>query len=240
MYGLNRWVAIVLSMNEEYQHQFQGGQIPNIPSCSGLYAWYYKPLVIDEATIIGTLTSFLNNPVEVGVEVNMRYGLKLVSTSALKAQFGSQKQSSLEVINQAIEKSDEFFINFFQSEAVKNFSRPIYIGIAKNLNTRVYGQHYMNLVEMYDMDSPVNRFLSIYPNSTMQEVMNTLSLPHSFALEARVRNIAPRDLQVNIFKTTSLPVDIGTDGDDPDTETPARRALERILQLIADPICGRR
>lgn len=173
-------------------------------------------------------------------EVEMRYGLKLISESQLKAEFGSQKQSAFEVINQATKQSESFFSDFSKSDFIQIFSRPIYIGIAKNLNTRVYGQHYSSLVEMYDITSPVNRYLSIHPDSSVQEVIDSLGLPHSFAIEARVRNIAPRDLVVNIFATDSLPTDIGDDSDDPQLDTPSRRALERLLQLVADPICGRR
>jgi hypothetical protein len=35
-------------MQETNKYQFQGSQIARIPPISGLYAWYYKPLVIDE------------------------------------------------------------------------------------------------------------------------------------------------------------------------------------------------
>lgn len=227
-------------MQDFRQHQFKASQIARVPYYSGLYAWYYKPLIIDEESIIKTLTSFIDTSTKVFTKVEMRYGLKLISESRLKAEFGSQKQSAFEVIDQVVKKSDNFFSDFFKSSFVQNFSRPIYIGIAKNLNTRVYSQHYSSLIEMYDITSPVNRYLSLHPDSTVQEVMDDLDLPHSFALEARVRNIAPRDLVVNVFITDSLPEDIGSDSEDPQFDTPSRRALERLLQLVADPICGRR
>jgi hypothetical protein len=227
-------------MQEANKHQFQGSQISRIPAISGLYAWYYKPLVIDEITITKILSSFLETSTEISTEIQMRYGLRLVAKSPLKTEFGSQRQSALEILDQAIEQADSFFMNFFQSSAVQNFSRPIYIGIAKNLNARVYNQHYLPLSDMYDMSSPVNRYLSIYPDASVQQVMEGLNLPHSFALEARARNIPPRDLVVHIYTTDALPSDIGPDTDDPQLDTPARRALERLLQLVADPICGRR
>jgi hypothetical protein len=227
-------------MQESHKYQFQGSRISRVPSYSGLYAWYYKPLVVDEEAIVKTLTSFIDISTKVLTEIEMRYGLKLTSKSILRAEFGSQKQSAYEVINQVASQSDNFLTDFFKSNFVQSFSRPIYIGIAKNLNTRVYNQHYSNIVEMYDITSPVNRYLSIHSNATVQEVMDNLELPHSFALEARVRNIAPRDLVVNIFTTDLLPNDIGIDSDDPQFDTPSRRALERLLQLVADPICGRR
>ncbi len=227
-------------MPKENPDQFQGSQISRIPSSPGLYAWYYKPLVFDENTITKTLSSFLETPTEISTEIQMRYGLRLVARAPLKAEFGSQGQSALEILDQAVDQADKFFVDFFRSNAVQNFSRPIYIGIAKNLNIRVYNQHYLSLSDMYDMSSPVSRFLSIYPDASVQDVMERLSLPHSFALEARSRNISPRDLTAHIYTTDALPSDIGFDTDDPGLDTPARRALERLLQIVADPICGRR
>jgi hypothetical protein len=220
--------------------QFQGSQISRIPLNPGLYAWYYKPLVIDEGTITKILSSFLETSTEISTEIQMRYGIRLVAKAPLKTEFGSQRQSALEILKQAVEKSDSFFMNFFRSNAVQSFSRPIYIGIAQNLNYRVYNQHYLTLSDMYDISSPVSRFLSIYPDASVQQVMERLGLPHTFALEARARNISPRDLVVHIHTTDALPSDIGPDTDDPQLDTPARRALERLLQLVADPICGRR
>lgn len=227
-------------MQENFQHQFQGGQISRVPSCPGLYAWYYKPLVLDEKTIVKVLSSFIENSSEILTEVEMRYGLKLVSKSLMKAEFGVQKQSAKQIIHQVVEEADSFFMDFFKSDIFQSFSRPIYIGIAKNLNTRIYKQHYLSLVDMHDMSSPVTSYLTGFPETTVQDVMNKLSLPHSFALEARVRNIAPRDLTVHVFTTNSLPSNIGIDSEDPQFDAPSRRALERLLQLIADPICGRR
>lgn len=227
-------------VNDILRQRFQGSQISKVPALPGLYAWYYKPLVIDEKSISRNLSSFLNSTVKVSTEIEMRYGLKLVSKVFPSAEFGSQRQSPAEVVYQAVTQSGEFFSIFFNSGIVENFSRPIYIGIAKNLNNRVYNQHYSSLVSMYDIDSPINRYLSRHPNSTVQELMNSLDLPHSFALEARVKNLAPRDLSVSVFVTDQLPEDIGSDETDPDLDSKSRRALERLLQLIADPVCGRR
>ncbi|MEB3290026.1 MAG: hypothetical protein VKI82_08920 [Leptolyngbya sp.] len=227
-------------MTQEYKTSFQGNQITKVPTESGLYAWYYKPLVVDEGNIAKTLSSFLQDSPKAVAQIEMRYGLRLVSEFFLKPEFGSQRQSPPDLIEQVINESSSFLVDFFKSSETQHFSRPIYIGIAKNLNDRVYKQHYTSLIEMYDMRSPVYRHLSLNPNSTVQEVMDKLNIPHTFALEARVRNIAPRDLAVNIFVTNSLPKDIGSDIDAPELETPARRALERLLQLVADPICGRR
>jgi hypothetical protein len=88
--------------------QFQGSQIARIPPSSGLYAWYYKPLVIDENTISKTLSSFLETSTEISAEIQMRYGVRLVAKAPLKAEFGSQKQSALDVLGQAVSKPTIF------------------------------------------------------------------------------------------------------------------------------------
>lgn len=221
--------------------QFRGSQeISDIPDLSGLYAWYYKPGYIDKSLIQGTLSSFFEDPARLSTTIRMRYGISLNSESSLTLNFGSQKQTATDVVSDAIHEAGEFFIEFLQSESLQVFARPVYIGIAKNLNKRIYEQHFTTLIQMWDDDSNISRCLDTYPGSTVQFVMDNLNLPHSFPLEARVRQIAPRDLVVNIFPTESFPIDIGGDSDEMQNETSARRALERLLQLLADPVFGRR
>jgi hypothetical protein len=145
------------------------------------------------------------------------------------------------LINACVKEGREFFLEFFQSPFVQYFTRPIYIGIAKNLNARVYQQHFMQLGEVWEDSSPVSRLLSRGDKLSVQQVMKRLDLKHSFALEARVRSIAPRDLEAHIFRTDKLPTGIeDTEDEEGCGGAAARRALERILQLVADPICGRR
>lgn len=227
-------------MQQDIPNQFQESQIAKITHQSGLYAWYYKPKVIDQQTVSRTLSSFLETPIEISTNIQMRYGVRLVSTSSLNLVCGSQQQAASKVLEEAIACADNFLIDFLKSNTVQIFTRPIYIGIAKDLHKRVYCQHYLSLIEMWDLDHPVSRHLATYPNSTIQSIMDKLNLPHSFALEARARQIAPRDLIVHIFPTNALPKNIGSDSDAPKSDTPSRRALERLLQLVADPICGRR
>jgi hypothetical protein len=222
------------------QTEYQGSQIARIPHQQGLYAWYYKPGVIDEQAISKTLSSFLGTTIEISTSIQMRYGVRLISTSPLNLVCGEQQETASKVLDEAIANADKFFLDFFKSNAVQIFTRPIYIGIAENLHKRVYRQHYLSLTEMWDDNHPVSRHLTAYPQATVESVMKLLSLSHTFALEARVRQIAPRDLVVHIFPTTTLPKDIGPDSDEPKQDTAARRALERLLQLVADPICGRR
>lgn len=221
--------------------QFQTGrEIAKIPSISGVYAWYYKPLFVDANTLTKILASFLETPGEIQAQINMRYGIRLVSQSSLNIFYGSQNQSLTEIFSEVIEYGENFITQFFQSEAVLLFTRPIYIGIAKNLYTRVYQQHYLSLDKMWNDNSGISKYLTLHPDATVQEVMNDLAMSHSFALEARVRKIVPRDLMVNIFPTEDVPNEIGVDSEDIQADTPHRRILEKVLQIMADPICGRR
>jgi hypothetical protein len=223
------------------QKQFQGGrQIAQIPKTSGLYAWYYKPLITNTDTLTKTLTSFLEYPCQIHSQIDMRYGVRLMAESSLDMYYGSKNQSVSDIFAEAIQCGENFIIHFFKSEAVQFFTRPIYIGIAKDLYTRVYTQHYLSLDQMWDDNSRISKYLTLHPNATVNTVMETLNLNHSFALEARVRKIASRDLMVSIFPTDNLPVEIGGDIEDDSSETNYRRILEKLLQIMADPICGRR
>ncbi|MEQ9549132.1 MAG: hypothetical protein RIM23_05895 [Coleofasciculus sp. G3-WIS-01] len=223
------------------QWQFQGGmQIARIPSVPGLYAWYYRPLARDTRAISKTIASFLEVPGEIKTEIQMRYGIRLVSKSPVNVVYGAERESPIDVLNEVIDYAEQFLVDFLNSDAAYSFTRPIYIGIAKDLYTRVYTQHYLSLDAMWDDNSSVSKYLNLFPHATVQSTMDKLNLYHSFALEARVRKIAPRDLMVHIFPTNSFPSDIGSDYDDPKLETASRRALEKLLQLVSDPICGRR
>jgi hypothetical protein len=94
------------------------------------------------------------------------------------------------------------------------------------------------LTQLWDDSSAVSRFLAANEDVTVQTVMDRLDLSHSFALEARVRGISAKDLMVTVLVTERMPKAIGPDDGGSDSST--RRALERLLQLLSDPICGRR
>jgi hypothetical protein len=216
---------------------FHGGaEFAKVPRAPGLYAWYYKPVIADPAVIARALASFLGRPGELHADVMTRYGLRLSARSPLAAQYGSDRKSPEQVVEDAVAVAEGFVADFFTSEALQHFTRPIYIGIARNLYDRIYDGHYAQLDDLWDSASRVSRFMTAHPGTSVDEVASMLNLKHSFALEARVRGIAPRDLLVRVYAIQNLPVDIGRDEDD----APSRRALERLLQLIADPIFGRR
>jgi hypothetical protein len=173
-------------------------------------------------------------------EIRMRYGVILEGRTNLSVSYGAQRQPAVDVLAEAIERAGEFFSKFFQSKTLQLFTRPIYIGVAKNLHQRVYQQHYLTLDEYWGVDNAINKFLTSFPTSDVQSVIDRFDLQHTFALEARVRGISPRDLTVHLYPTDELPTDIGPDSDNPLTDSPTRLALERIFQLLADPVCGRR
>jgi len=225
---------------KENERQFQGNQISRIPKVAGIYAWYYKPLVVVQDSLHEVLKTFVEDSSNIHTEIKMRYGKRFVSDTSLDAVYGTKKESFDDILSESLLCAGNFLEEFFRSSSVQLFTRPIYIGIAKSLHERVYSQHYLSMSDMWDDDSSVSKRLNIFPNSTPQEVIEALGLPHSFALEARVRGISPRDLMVHIFPTQSLSLDeLGLDLDDSNDDPSARRALERLLQLVSDPICGR-
>ena len=111
---------------------------------------------------------------------------------------------------------------------VPYFAKPLYIGIdTKNLHRRIK-EHYDLLDQLWNPNSVISKYLAGHPNATLEEVLKELNLTHSFAVEARVKEITLRDLVVCVYQIERL--------DSPDE----LKKLEHILQLLADPICGRR
>ena len=219
--------------------EYQGNRITEIPERRGLYAWYYRPTNINRDAIVRTLSRFLAVEPLISTSIVQRYGLRLTARAKAQPALGADGQAIPDALNEAFSKAEPFLKWFFKSDQFVHFCRPIYIGIAKNLHDRVYNQHYMLLTEYWEPQLPVSKYLSANPSASVQEVMEGLDLPHSFALEARVFEILPRDLMVSVIATDEVPLEVG-----PDTptnhETSTRRALERLLQLLSDPICGRR
>lgn len=87
---------------------------------------------------------------------------------------------------------DEPFMQwFFRSPQFVQFSRPVYIGIARNLYTRIYGQHFLSLTDYWDDHSRVSLYIRANSEASVQNVMDSLDIQHSFALEARVRVSPP-------------------------------------------------
>lgn len=218
--------------------EFQGSRIANIPDQPGLYAWYYRPTVIRRETTPTTLARFLGGQVRISTEIHQRYGVRIAAEMFGETLLGADRQPVGDAIAEAFDEAEPFLNWFFRSAQFAYFCRPVYIGIAKNLYERVYNQHYLALTEYWEDTSRVSRFLAANGRASVQEVMDRLDLPHSFALEARVRGVSSKDLMVSVLVTEDMPSAIGPDTGTSDTST--RRALERLLQLLSDPICGRR
>ena len=218
--------------------EFQGSRIAYVPDKPGLYAWYYRPTSVRRESTPGTLTRFLSAQTRITTHIHHRYGLKVVGEAIGETFLGADQQAVGDAVTEAFEEAEPFLDWFFRSSQFVHFCRPVYIGIAKNLYERVYGQHYLALTDYWDDTSRVSRFISANSQTTVQNVMEGLDLPHSFALEARVRGISSKDLMVSVLVTEEMPAAIGSDTATSDSAT--RRALERLLQLLSDPICGRR
>lgn len=219
--------------------EYSSRRLADIPEQPGLYAWYYRPRSVNRENILRTLNRFFAPEHRISTEISHRYGMKLVGTAVGEIVFGSDQETVSKAMEEAYDNAEPFLDSFFKSEHFVHFSRPIYIGIARNLKERVYRQHYVSLTEMWQDHSPATRYLQANPDASVQQVMNSLDLAHCFALEARVRGIAPSDLLVAVLTTDQMPESIGSDSVT-SSEPASRRALERLLQLLADPICGRR
>jgi hypothetical protein len=218
--------------------EFQGTRVSYVPDKPGLYAWYYRPTSIRRESTPGTLTRFLSSEIRITTHVHQRYGVRTIGQSIGETFLGAEEQAVGAAVAEAFDEAEPFLDWFFRSEQFVHFCRPVYIGIARNLYERVYSQHYLSLTDYWDDTSQVSRFIAANGQATVQNVMDRLDLPHSFALEARVRGISSKDLMVSVLETDEMPPGIGPDT--PTSDSATRRALERLLQLLSDPICGRR
>jgi hypothetical protein len=217
---------------------FQGSRICYVPDRPGLYAWYYRPMSIQRELTPGTLTRILSSETQITTQIDQRYGVRVVGRAIGKTIIGAEEQDISVAVTEAFDEAKPFLDWFFSTGQFIHFCRPVYIGIAKNFYERVYKEHYVSLSELWEDTSRVSRFISANGHTTVQNVMDRLDLSHSFALEARVREISSKDLMVSVLVTDRMPSEIGSDAASSDSAT--RRALERLLQLLSDPICGRR
>ena len=206
--------------------EFQGSDIVDTPELPGIYAWYYRPPVFGhrEAKTLGRL---ITRPSSVKTEIVMRYGLMWEVDSDVNVLHGGKqkRQPADQVVVDAVVDDSSSITSFLQNLMVPYFATPLYIGIDnKNLRVRI-NMHYRSLNQHWEPQGPISKYLGDHPCADVEEVLNQLGLNHSFAINARVKGIAPRDLVV-----CACPL-----------EVPAKlRDLEQILQILADPICGRK
>jgi hypothetical protein len=207
--------------------EFQGSDIVDTPELPGIYAWYYRPPIFGnrEAEILGKL---ITNPSRVKTEIALRYGLMWTTDSDVDVLYGTKRQPADKIVLEAVAGGGDLVESFFKSLMLPYFAKPLYIGRSENLYQRVYKEHYVSLTELWELDTPVSKYLAGHPDATVKEVIEQLNLPHSFAVEARVKGLRTGDLRVCVCQ-----IEIS------DSQAELRR-LEQILQLLADPICGRR
>ena len=202
--------------------ELQGSDIVGAPQQPGIYAWYYRPRVFgnSEAETLGKL---ITTPSSVKTEISLRYRLTWNVDSNANTLYGKDRQPVTNTIFELVADGGDLTKCFIQKLMVPHFAKPLYIGITNNLSTRVK-EHYDSLTELWDLDAPISRYLTGHPNADVEEVLDQLGLNHSFAISARVKGIAPRDLVACV-----CPVE----------NSDKLRNLEQILQILADPICGR-
>lgn len=207
--------------------ELQGSDIVDTPQLPGIYAWYYRPRVFGdrEAEILGRL---ITNPSRVKTEIALRYGLVWTTDSEVDVLYGVRRQPAVEAVSEAVGVGGSLVKSFFKNLVIPYFAKPLYIGRSENLFQRVYEGHYVPLTEFWEPSNPVSKYLAAYPHATLKEVLEKLKLSHSFAVEARVKGLRAGDLKVCVcqMELSNNPEEL--------------EKLEQILQLLADPICGRR
>lgn len=202
--------------------EFQGSNIVDTPELPGIYAWYYKPRLLGDREV-EILVKLITNPCSVKTEIAMRYNLVWATDSDASVLYGKERNSINKVIAELINDGGDLTRHFIQKFMAPHFAKPLYIGISDNLSTRVKS-HYNSLTQLWDSDARVSRYLAGHPNADVEEVLEQLGLDHTFAIDARVKGIVPRDLVVCVC-LVETPVEL--------------RNLEQVLQILADPICGR-
>ena len=203
--------------------EFQGSNIVDTPELPGIYAWYYRPHTFGEnvSEIMGKL---IKHPARVKTEIALRYRLMWAIDSDFEVLYGAKGTPADEVVSGLVTNSGDLTKTFIQNVMVPHFAKPLYIGKSNNLFRRIYKEHYLSLAQLWDMDASVSQYLASHPDAAVEEVLEKLGLKHSFAIEARVKRIATRDLVVCVCTFENL-VEL--------------RNLEQILQILADPICGK-
>ena len=211
--------------------EFQADGKIKAPELPGIYAWYYRPLVFGTGDI-NKLSKLITTPSCVKTEIGMRYGLTWETDSDVNILYSAKRKTVDEFLLGTFDKSGELIRTFFLDNMVPHFTKPLYIGIdRKNLRERIL-KHRDLLDKFWNSESPIHQYISANPDATVEDVIKNLKLyvpdldvTHTFALNARVKGLTLRDLVVYVY-----PIEKQDELSD----------LEKILQLISDPICGKR
>lgn len=227
--------------NEYLIEAFYGSQIASVAMRPGIYAWYYVPNAAKTALAekaLPVLESFIAERQQAQIRVSDQYRVAMSGSATLHRQPLEKGVSFREGLERILAKP-MVRERLLSREFVTAFCRPIYIGITERpLRTRLYDEHYLALDELWDDASAVSRYIAARDQPpSLEEVASALGLLHSFALEARVRGIRPRDLLVHAMY---LPADeVAEIAEAGGSMAEPLRDLERLLHLLSFPVCGR-
>ncbi|MFH0288045.1 GIY-YIG nuclease family protein [Vibrio owensii] len=213
--------------------KYKGSKIAQVKESGGIYAWYYRPSIPSYEKLANTVDQIVQSScLSISTQISGRYGAKHLSDSQALLTFGYKELSPREIVDNCIRDGGDELLSFLQDEDVILFSRPLYIGISKNLYSRTFEQHYRKLQSYWEEDSSVSKFLRIKPDASVQDLINELDEKHSFALEARVKRVPPRDLLLVVNYRDELA--------EQTTKMSSERKVEQLLHLMTDPVLGRR
>lgn len=207
----------------------------------GIYAWYFSPRQLDVQDLPQAVAALSLSANQITTSVRLDYGTQLVGSGYSKAVYGSAQENVQDVIAGVVESSGALVAEAFCSILAPLFTRPIYIGMASSLYDRLYDNHYKELSGYWEPGNAINEFLLVCETSShsdmVMHVMDKLGLGHSFALEARVRGFRPSALIV-VFTLFDEDASLALLRERVDGRK-HRRQLERALQIISLPTCGK-
>lgn len=217
--------------------QLRASRVYTAPSEPGLYAWYYRPSSTDPKSLAAQIANLCIGPANAAFSLKLDYGLRFESRAQSTTRTSDGK-SLAEVIEEAFSESLDVLSEMLSNHLAPFFTRPIYIGMASSLRSRLYDGHFKEMLDLWDPDHPVSIFLettettSRHPAEIVEMVCRKLSIPHSFALEARIRGFATNELFVHYIVMPNAKTGNTADKGE-------RRAAERLLQLVSLPVCGK-
>ena len=215
---------------------YRGPKTFRAPEEPGIYAWYYCPASSSDRAARSfpeRLGRIIETRYRADLSLRLRYGLRLNLSDEATVEVNGRSARSL--VEDCVERGGEYFANFLRDTMTPVFARPLYVGITKNLRRRLYEEHYLGLCAYWE-DNSVETYLRAHEGATVDAVQAALGLLHSFALDARVRGVPPTDLVAYGYPTADLKQWI----DEDDNEENSDRIVEQVIQLLADPVCGRR
>ena len=214
---------------------YELGQFEQVPSASGIYAWYYRPKISEKslkdleselqnislADRKIRISAFLQREIfeflrEEDYVATMDGGLRPNYVGRLK--FESPLSESL-CVKIAQNPSQLWSIRSVLENLQFYFTPPIYVGMAKNLRDRLKRHKYhIDNIDFTKTDGAVAGFLDDIEQSEQYSL--------TFALDVSRRNLSLDRLCVAVHV-----IDVGDN---------SHNSVENILNRIAHPLCGRR